>query len=336
MRSSTSNSEAGRRKWLKAWLLAAFLVVVIVAAWETTLREANLVPAYADNRALWLSARHRLSQPDETAVAVLGASRIQRAIDVAVLSEQIDRPVVQLAVEGSSALPVLEDLAADPRFRGTVIFSIAPAFSYNRRLSQVGKGPQGEWTTAYRKQSRSRRMEQELRLFTQGLFAFRSADAAVSRIIPAILTARSVPGPDYKTTQRNRFTNVDLRKLEGNHSQEGIVELYRRNTEAYDQERFAEVVQYFGTIVDILKIKGCRVYVLRLPSGGSVLDYERREFPRDRFWNEMQRHIDAQFIHFEDHPELEGYLDMDGSHIANEKASEFTRQLASVLRAKGF
>jgi hypothetical protein len=335
VRSSTSNSEAGHSSWLKAWLLAASLVVLIIAAWEVALRQATLEPNFSDNRALWLSARHRLIQPDENIVAILGASRVQRAVDVDVLSEQINRPVVQLAIEGSSGLPVLENLAADPRFHGTVVFSIAPAFSFNRRLSKLDAGNQADWMRAYLQQSRSRRIEQELRLSVQGLFAFRSTDAALSRTLPAILDTSRLPGPDYKKTYRNRFVSIDQSKFDGQVSQEGIVDLYRKNTEAYAEQDFVELMQYFGTLVDILKAKGSRVYVLRLPSDGAVLEFERRLFPQDKFWNQMQHHVDARFIHFNDYPELNGYLSQDGSHIAAEKAAEFTGQLALVLSANG-
>jgi len=83
------------------------LVVVATGAWEFMLRDAGLGPEYADNRALWLSARQRLSQLDESAIALVGASRMQRAIDVDTLSLELDRAVVQLAVEGTSAIPML-------------------------------------------------------------------------------------------------------------------------------------------------------------------------------------------------------------------------------------
>lgn len=335
MRSSTSNSDTGHSNWLKAWLLAASLMVLIIAAWEFALRQAALEPGYSDNRALWLSARHRLSQPDENVVALLGASRVQRAIDVDVLSNLTNRPIVQLAIEGSSGLPVLENLAADPRFRGTVVFSIAPAFSFNRRLSKLDAGNQADWMRAYMQQSRSRRIEQELRLSLQGLLALRSADAAISRTIPAVLETGRLPAPNYKTTYRNRFVSIDQSKFEGQVSQQGIVEIYRENTEAYEQRDFVELLQYFGALVDILKSKGSRVYVLRLPSEGAVLEYERQLFPQDKFWNQMQPYIDARFIHFDEYPELNGYLSVDGSHIATEKAAEFTEQLALVLSANG-
>jgi len=335
VRSSTSNSEAGRSNWLKVWLLAVCLVVLVVVAWERVLLQAGFEPAYTDNRALWLSSRHRLSQPDASAIAILGASRVQRAIDVGVLSEQLNRPIVQLAVEGSSGLPVLENLAADPRFNGTVVFSVAPAFSFNRRLRKLDLGLQGHWIRAYMRQSRSRRMEQELSLFALGLFAFRSADASISRIVTEVIDTGEMPGPFYKKTYRNRFVQIDQSKLEGEAKPDGIVEMYRSNSEAYEQKGFSEVLEYFSTLVDILKAKGSRVYVLRLPSGGAVLDYERQEYPPDRFWTLMQRHVDAQYIHFEDYPELDGYLSPDGSHIAAEKAGDFTRQLASVFSARG-
>ena len=153
MRSSISSSNAAKSDWLKTWLLATGLALATLAAWEITLRQAGLEAGFSDNRALWLSARDNLAQPDPSAIAVLGASRVQRGVDVDELSRQLQRPVVQLAVEGTSGLPVLENLAADPRFRGTVIVSIAPAFSFNRKLSKLDEGNQAEWVRTYVGQS---------------------------------------------------------------------------------------------------------------------------------------------------------------------------------------
>lgn len=335
MRSSTSSSEASRRKWVRVWVLTGCLVAIVIGGWELALRAAGLSPEYIDNRALWLSTRHQLSRPDDNVVAILGASRIQRAVNVDVLRETLGRPVVQLAIEGSSGLPVLENLAADPRFRGTVIFSIAPPFSFNGRLSKLDAGNQADWMRAYVDQSRSRRTEQELRLDLQELFAFRAADASVSRTIPFIFESGRFPGPDFKTTFRNRFVRIDLSQFERAASPEGVVEMYRENSVAYEPQGFSELLDYFGALVDFLNAKGSRVFVLRLPTEGAVLDYERQTFPKDRFWSQMEQRLAARFIHFDDYPQLEGYLSADGSHIASEKAAEFTAQLATVLAANG-
>lgn len=315
--------------------MAACLVVLVVGVWEGFLRTAGFTPLYADNRALWMSARHRLARPDPSMIALLGASRLQRAVDVDVLAEKLSRPVVQLAVEGSSGLPVLENLAADPRFRGTVIISVAPAFSFNRRLSKLDAGDQAAWVREYMQQSRSRRMEQELRLGLQGLFAFRSADTAVSRTIPALLSAGKLPAVGFKSTERNRFVHIDPQRYTVEVSQQTIVRMYRENTEPYEPQGFNELLQYFSTLVQMLNNKGSRVFILRLPSEGAVLDYERQTFPQEKFWDLMQRHINARFIHFDDYPELLGYMSEDGSHIESEKAADFTARLAEVLLANG-
>ncbi len=58
------------------------------------------------------------------------------------------------SVEGTSALALLENLAVDPRFRGTVIYSVAPAFTLTapgrdlhsrRRLPGNGRLHEPEW-----------------------------------------------------------------------------------------------------------------------------------------------------------------------------------------------
>ena len=330
MRSSTSNSDAGAN-WRNVWLLVIISSVVIVAAWELTLRASGLKAEYSDNRSLWLSSRQQLAQSDTSVIALLGASRIQRAVEVATLEQATGRPVVQLAVEGSSGLPVLENLAVDPRFRGTVVLSIAPAFSFNRKLSKLEDGDQAKWVRAFVDQSQSRRIEQELRLMLQGLLVFRSTDATVPRAMNSLLQYGDLPEADFKTTYRNRFVSIDPEKFEGQQDQQAIVELYNENAEAYEEKGFEELLHYFSAVVDIHNQKGSHVIILRLPSEGKVLDFERQNFPKSRFWNVMKNRIDATFVHFDDYPQLNGFLSNDGSHIDSNKAVEFTEQLALVL-----
>jgi hypothetical protein len=318
-------------KLRKSWLLALGLVVVATGAWELVLRDAGFDPEYADNRALWLSARHQLSQMDQSAIALVGASRMQRAIDVDTLSQELERPVVQLAVEGTSAIPMLENLAADPRFRGAVIYSVAPAFSFSRRLSKLDAGKQADWATNYVDQSRSRRMEQELRLFAQGLFAFRSADAAIGNVASEFQKSGRLAGFDKKTTQRNRQVSMHLKDSDPI----VLAAFYRKNSAPYEQKGFGELLYYVSTLVDILQAKGCPVFIVRLPTGDAVLELEKELFSKERFWDLMQQKVAAQFIHFEDYPELAGFVSADGSHVAADSTEEFTRNLASVLRVNG-
>ncbi len=332
MHTSISSSERGRVKWWPAWALALVMLLLAVGIWETLIRSAALGPEFIDNRALWVSARQRLNTFGTNAVAVLGASRVQRAIHPETLARELGGPVAQLAVEGTSAIPLLEDLAVDPRFGGTVLFSVAPAFSFNRKLSKLDAGNQAAWVAYYRSQSRSRRIEHDLRLAIQGLFAFRSPDASVTRVLPDILLRGKLPATDFKTTFADRSVSIDYAKFERTANPQRIVDLYLENTEAYEAEEFADLVNYVSAIVTILKAKNCRVIFLRLPSGGIVRDLERQMFPNERFWGYMQKNIDAEFIHFEDYPDLSGYLSVDGSHVASDKSAAFTKALADVIQ----
>lgn len=338
MTSSTSSSSRSNNKrvpWPRTWLVALLLVAIVAGAWEFALRDAGLGPRYVDNRALWADTRHRLNDEGPDAIALLGASRQQRAIDVQAMADALDRPVYQLAVEGTSSLPTLENLAADPRFRGTVIYSIAPAFSYNRKLSKLDGGNQAKWVRYYRKQSFVERAEQRLRLLVQGALASRSPDAALPLASASIFSGKGLPAPDHKETFRDRSVHVDYGLQTGRKDRQGIIDLYLQNTEAYSDADFQTIIDYFAALVDILRKKGVDVFVIRLPSDEQVLELEKQLFPETRFWAAMEQQIDATFMHFEDHPELLGYLSGDGSHIDSERNTEFTNALVGALKANG-
>jgi len=331
VRISILSSEQGRVKWWRTWSLALVLLLVMVGVWESLLRSAAIAPEFIDNRALWVSMRHRLNNYGRDAIAVLGASRMQRAIHPETLARELDGPVAQLAVEGTSAIPLLEDLAVDPRFTGTVLFSVAPAFSFNRRLSKLDAGDQAGWVAFYRSQSRSRRIEYDLRLAIQGLFAFRSPDASVTRVLPEIVKTGKLPDTDFKTTFADRSVSIDYAKFERRADPQSIVDLYVKNSEPYEAQAFANLVNYVSSLVTVLRAKNSRVVFLRLPSADIVRDIENQMFPGWRFWDYMEKNIDAEFIHFEDHPELAEYLSVDASHVASEKSAAFTAVLAEVI-----
>ena len=313
-------------------MLALLVTLITVGLWELRARSAGLGPDYIDNRAQWADARHRLNSHGETAIVFLGASRVQRAIDVETMTRSFDRPVIQLAVEGTSALALLENLAVDPRFRGTVIYSIAPAFSFNSALPRIETGKQAEWVQFYMDQSYSRRLEQRLRLYLQGIFAFRSPDAELTRVIPELLATGSLPTKDFKTTLANREALFDYTKMAVEHDEVGIAQFYLENTVPYADKEFQLIVNYFADLVRTLRRKGCDVYMLRLPSTKEVWALENAFFPRARFWDVMEQRIDATFVHFEDYPALTGYMSQDGSHIESTRIAEFTQELSRVLR----
>ena len=129
--------------------------------------------------------------------------------------------------------------------------------------------------------------------------------------------------------------HADYELQTGRKDRQGIIDMYAANTEPYSDAEFQTVVDYFVALVNILRQKGVDVFVVRLPSDEQVLDLEKQMFPEARFWSAMEQQIDATFVHFEDYPELLGYLSADGSHIDSGRNTEFTQALVNVLQANG-
>lgn len=331
MTSSTSNSDLAEPRWGYVWAVALLLVGVIAGGWELLVRDAGLGPAYVDNKTLWADTRHRLNKQGQDAIVLLGASRMQRAVDVNTMIDRFDRPVFQLSVEGSSYLPVLENLAVDPRISGTVVVSIAPAFTFNRLLSQLDQGGQSKYLRHYSKQSYARRLEQRLTLFLQGRVAFRAPRARPTVVVPELMKSGTLPSLASNTIFRNRVVHVNYDLMPGDNTDEGIAAHYVRNVEPYTRAEFESVVRYIATIVRMLRQKGADVYFVRLPSAGAVKTLEHEYFPREQFWGVLERNVDATFVHYADYPELEGFLSKDGSHIDSAHIVEFTRLFADVL-----
>jgi len=329
--SSTLNSDSFEPRWGYVWLTAILLVSFAVGGFELFVRGGGLGPNYVDNRALWADSRHRLNKAGKEAIVLLGASRMQRAVDVDTMSDQFERPVFQLSLEGSSYLPLLENLAVDPRITGSVVVSIAPAFTFNRLLSQVDEGKQSSYLEYYSQQSYVHRLEQQLTLFLQGHIAFRARRARLSAVIPEVVATGTLPSRDHKTIFRNRVVHMNYDLMPVQQTEDGIVALYLENAEPYTSVEFDSVVNYIKTIVSLLRQKGVDIYFVRLPSAGAVRALEAELFPREQFWNVLEDNVDATFVHFADHPELEGYVSKDGSHIDTAHMVSFTEKLNDVL-----
>ena len=331
MTSFTSNSDPAEPRWRQVWAVASLLALVVVGSWELLVRDAGLGPAYVDNKTLWSDTRHQLNKQGKDAIVLLGASRLQRAVDVATMSDRFARPVFQLSIEGSSYLPALENLAVDPRISGTVMISIAPAFTFNRLLTQLDNGKQAKFGEHYGKQSYARRLEQRLTLFLQGRVAFRAPRARPSIVVSELIKTGALPDLDAKTTFRDRVVHMNYDLMSVKQTDDVIAEHYLEHVEPYTSAEFDPFVNYIATIVTMLRQKNMDVYFVRLPSAGKVRALEESFFPRERFWGALEKNVDATFVHFADYPGLEGYMSEDGSHVDSAHIVEFTKLLSDVL-----
>ncbi|MEO5722669.1 MAG: hypothetical protein ABIR71_14560, partial [Chthoniobacterales bacterium] len=80
-----------------------------------------------------------------------------------------------------------------------------------------------------------------------------------------------------------------------------------------------------------LRARGVPVIFLRAPSDGEFLAAEDQGFPRERTWNILLERTGAPGIHFQDHPELQGYHLAEWSHLTASEAERFTENLCRLL-----
>jgi hypothetical protein len=254
------------------------------------------------------------------------------------------RRPIQLAIEGTSPLPFLDDLADDPRFTGRVLVGVAPDLFFS------GYEYRGGVLSYVRKESPSQRIGQWLSMhLVEPYFAFDDRDYALETVL-----ARQ-PWP----ARPGRRWFIKVRKLAESESDRnthlwskvatdpGYRALARRvwqqDFEPSDDDPTPEEaakaehaqIERAAKAVAKLRARGVKVLFVRMPSAGEDLAYEYREFPRARTWDALLAATRAPGIHFEDYPELrpelQGYYLPEWSHMTRADGERFTAALYQII-----
>ena len=104
---------------------------ILFAGWELLWRHLGFVPTHTDTYGLWAEKRDEVSGKKQQEIVLLGASRVFYGINIYTLSELTGKSVTQLAINGSSPLPQLEELAKDENFTGLVLCGVTPLYFFN-------------------------------------------------------------------------------------------------------------------------------------------------------------------------------------------------------------
>lgn len=337
--------------WTRTAALAFVLVVLALAAWELHCRRSGYAPTVNDSHELWAQQRGTVKADS---VVVIGDSRAWFDIDLDEMEKGLGRRPVQLALSGSCVFPILENLAQDERFRGTVICSVVPALFFAPAGPPVVRSE--EVLAHYRKQTLSERMDLPLAIFLEQRFAFMNMEeltlVELLKTLPipdragVAHTPRLPPyfngmGPDRQARMIDRCV------------QPGPFQDFVRATwlplftppppppgvtpeQAHAQfmEAFGKRLQ--GTVEAVKRItaRGGRVVFVRFPCSGPLKEHEDRITPRQVTWDLLLKATGAKGIHFEDHPELNGFDCPEWSHLKPEDATLFTRRLVPYLASK--
>jgi hypothetical protein len=333
VRSSTFSSSqvpasapAGRVWWV-ALLVAAAVLLGLELGW----RQRGFRPEPRDTPELWSLVRSRASEGDGRPVVLLGSSRFRTDVVPEELSKALGgQPVLELAINASSSLPVLEELAADERFRGRVLCEVSPTMFFSVGYSETRTKP-AACVEQHRHRPLAANWETRLRVPLQERLAVLHPDLFPKSVIHPLLLNRSLPRPNpvWMLADRSYHREFDPAKLAEMRAE--WVHVFRDthgvNPEPGELEALLERV---ASSVERIRSRGGDVVFVRPVTSGTVRRIEDERFPRAVYWDRLIQRT-GKGVTFEDVPALAHLEAPDESHLDYAGALEFSRFLAGVL-----
>lgn len=319
-----------------AWAMAG--TVLLLAGWELYWRQWDPTPGYRNSIGAWAEQRGRIAAGEGDATVLVGTSRLLFDVNLDVWERITGERPIQLALEGTSPLPVLEDLAADPAFTGRVVLDVTPDLFFS------GYALRGDAVKHYHERGPSQRSGHWLsKHLLESRLAFYDPDFALPKVVrrqpwPARpgLQARTdvrklmVLGPDRNTHMWSRVeTDPVYRKLaQGIWAQNLGGPLPGMHTPELKRKAIETQIGRALEAIGTLRARGVQVVLVRPPSGGRYYAYERQHLPRAETWDLLVARSGLPGIHFEDHADMRGLDLPEWSHLSARDARRYTAALA--------
>jgi hypothetical protein len=325
-------------------------VFIAVTAWEVYVRSLGYEPTLNDTADLWAEARRRV-EPES--LVVVGDSRAWFDSDLDELERGLGKRPIQLALAGSCAYPVLEDLANDQHFHGNIICSIVPRLYFAPPGSPpFDRGQKG--VQRYRGQTWAQRISHELSVPLESSFAFLKQDDLT---LEALLKELPIPNRPYAQVPPPLppyFCSIDrerrARMIEQcvrpgrlqNRVKNGWAALFTpppppsyAPTDRFLAQMTQAVEQRFRDTkdcVDKLRARGSKIVFIRFPMSGELKKLEDEQTPRVQTWDPLVQQTGVPGIYFEDFAELRSFECPEWSHLSAGDSVEFTKRLVPHLR----
>lgn len=327
------------RPWGAIWIGAALLALLLIGAWEWHWRAFGVTPSYANSDGQWAAQRRRIDEGEGDALVLIGSSRTLFDMQLPIWKQVTGEQPIQLALEGTSALPAMEDLAADPKFHGRLMVGVTTSLFFTdyayRRPAIEG----------WRKRSPAKRIGTWLSMhFIEPYFAFDDPDFALETVMtrwPWPVRAGMHPFTDVRKLSNSDYDrNTHLwPKLVTDPAYRALARRVwaqgwdrplppKIDTAAKRAALAAGVIDRAVAAVRTLRAHGSRVVFVRLPVIGPYFSFENRIEPPASTWAVLLRRTGAPGISFTDDPALQGFQPPEWSHLAEADARVFTARLA--------
>lgn len=329
--------------WPRIFLVAMALFALLMTGWELYWRAFGASPTYRNSDGQWAQQRRRIDAGEGGKTVLIGSSRVLFDVQLPVWEKIAGERPIQLAIEGTSSVPVLEDLAADPNFTGHLLVGVAPDLFFS------GFAYRGKVIAFYHKQSPAQRSGNWLSMhLLEPFFAFDDPDFALARVVKRQAWPVRPGTTPHTDVRKLRVSDADRNtqmwdKVETDPA-------YRALSRSIWAERFASPpppnmdtpaklqqtidaqIQRAVVAVAKLRARGVQVLFVRPPSMGPYLAFENKVFPRAHTWDALLQRTSAPGIHFQDYPQLQGYDQPEWSHLSASEAQRFTAALVPLVQ----
>lgn len=325
-----------------AAMIAVVVTVILMSGWEAYWRADDAVPGYRNSEGLWAIQRRRINRGEGDKTVIIGSSRIffNTQLDVWE-SAGGDRPI-QLALEGTSPVPILEALADDADFTGTLLVGVATGiffsdFQYRGAVFQH-----------YEDESPAQWMGQRISMLVEPYLAFYHPDHSLF----TVTKRQSLP------KRETVFIPSDVRRL-AIYGKDRAARLYSKvETDQAYQDRTKEIwaeeftqgpppteeviagmmasrdveMEKAVAATNKLQESGVEVIFVRMPSEGIYAEVEPMGYPRAGNWDVLIERTGALGLHFEDHAEMQGYWLPEWSHMSRSESDRFTKAFYELIQ----
>jgi hypothetical protein len=326
--------------WNRISLATLALFALLLGAWEWHWRAFGVTPEIMSTDGLWSIQRRRIDAGEGNATVLVGDSRIFFDVQLPAWEKLDGTRPIQLSYEGTSAIPFMEDLAADPNFSGRLLVGVAPDVFFSTHLRHAAT------LKYFRKESPSQRLGQWLSMhFVEPLFAFDDPDFALSTVLQRLPWPERPGKRDFIEVRKLAVTEADrnthlwekvdadpdynalARKIWLQRFEPSPNDLPPEKQRQLETEQIARAAKAVAT----LRARGVKVLFVRPPSDGPYLEFENHKYPRAVTWDALLAATGAPGIHFQDYPELQGFELPENSHVKAAQADHFTVALWTII-----
>ena len=323
-----------RKPWPAMLAVAVVLAALALGAWEWRMRAVGLVAGdLGDYPSGWAQQRRRLDAGD-VPVAIVGDSRILFGTDLDRYERLTGVRPVQLALPGTNARYLLEEVANHSAYAGLVIVGITENLYFS--------GPAGRGADAlsrYAFESPSQRSGQWLYQGMSRVFAFLDENYRLSKLVRRLdhgwrAGARGEYGRPWKLytmagdRQARMWAPIERPGFLQDHARAAW---FAAPPRSIDAAAIAQTQRITRDAVAKIRARGGEVVFLRPPAGGALHARQVAALPRDAGWNPLLREAGVQGVYFDDEAAMRGLVTPEYSHLSAACATVYTDAYVRAL-----